>query len=61
VSLVATPGPNLVSSSFASRVIKLVAFNGLSYTDGFTLSGSTITFTDGTSFAGGENVVVLYS
>ncbi len=60
-SLNAVVGNSLTSSSFIGKNIRLIAFNGLSYSTGFILSGSTITFNDGTSFVGGESVVVLYS
>lgn len=60
-TLSAFAGTTLIDPSFIGKKIKLIAFNGLIYSTGFILSGSTIAFTDGTSFAGGENVVVLYS
>lgn len=61
VDITATAGTTLTSASLSGKTAHLVIWDNTLASTGFALVGTTITFSDGTTFAGGESVKVLVS
>lgn len=57
----ASAGTTITNAGLSGKTAHVVFFGGLAITSGFTLASTTITFTDGTTFAGGENYKILIS
>lgn len=61
VTITASSGNSLSSASLVGKTAHIVFFNGISSSTGFNLVGSTITFSDGTTFNNGDTVKILIS
>jgi hypothetical protein len=61
LAVTASAGTTISNAALSGKTVHAVLFNNISATTGFNLSGSTITFTDGTTFGGGESVKILFS
>jgi hypothetical protein len=56
---IASAGSSFTEAGLAGKGIHAIIYNGLAITAGFSLSVTTVTFSDGTSFAGGEEIKIL--
>jgi|688.fasta_scaffold1570918_2 hypothetical protein len=55
----ASAGTTITEAGLAGKGIHAIIYNGLAITSGYTFAITTITFTDGTTFAGGESVKII--
>lgn len=55
------PPNQLQDSQFSGATIGCIFIEGVAYTNGFSLSGDTITFTDGTVVTATQSIKVLIS
>jgi len=57
----ASAGTTIVDSGLSGKTVHVIFYGGLAVTTGYALVGTTITFSDGTTFEGGEAVKILIS
>lgn len=61
LSVTASAGTTLSDAGLSGKTVHVVFIGGIAATTGFALASTTITFSDGTTFEGGETVKILIS
>ena len=61
IEVTASAGIVLEAEELLGKTVHVVFLNNIAATRGFALASTTITFSDGTAFAGGETVKILVS
>jgi hypothetical protein len=56
---ISTPGASFINASLAGKGIHAIIWNGLTITTGFSLSITTVTFSDGTTFDAGDVIKII--
>jgi hypothetical protein len=61
IEVTASAGTTLTDAGLSGKTVHVIFMGGIAATTGFALVSTTITFSDGTTFAGGETVKILVS